>query len=218
MKDLYALQTKHYSNSVLGGMSPTLCSDRPRYINKVKNVDFSSLKIKRCGIVPFSFNNNDIIFYLGVDTKSNEITDFGGTINTIINETPIQCAIREFKEESLDVFDNKYLHFINDAMCIYDIYRIVIFINVPFDDYNKMFSEKVKEIQEPLEVKNIISFTSYEFKLLSKGKLTYKLYNILINFFKSFSVISNWLPFLYNNPNHIVSVTQNSTNSLNTII
>jgi hypothetical protein len=221
MKDSYVLQTKQYSNYASDGMLHTLCnntSNRPRSINKVKNVDFNMLKLKRCGIVPFCFKDNDVIFYLGVDTKTDEITDFGGSINISIRETPIQCAIREFKEESLDTFDDQCLLNINECLCVHDIYRIVIFVNVPNKDYSDIFNKKKELIETPLEVKDIVSFNSHEFKLLSKGKMSAKLYRILINFFKTFSIICRWLPFLYNNTNNVFSVTQDSTNSLNTII
>jgi len=61
----------------------------------------------RCGIIPFINDNNGIQLCMGIDRKSNEISDFGGGLKKS-DLYDIDGAFREFKEESLNVFEKLY--------------------------------------------------------------------------------------------------------------
>lgn len=73
------------------------------HIYWVRHINWSNFNIRRAGVIPYTVINGHIHICLGVDSKSNELTDFGGGIrDSDIN--PLYGAIREFREESNDVF------------------------------------------------------------------------------------------------------------------
>lgn len=188
-------------------------SDRPRYINRVKSVAFDGLQIKRAGIIPFTLVNGELIFYMGVDTMTGELTDFGGSIYKDIKETAIECAIREFKEESLGVFPEEALKSLSKALCVYDVYRVVVFIMVPPGDYATLFQQRRPD-KRP-EVSGVADVPFKDFVLLAKNiHPEMKLYRILTNLFKTFSSVGNWLPLLYGHANNILTAGHNSHQSL----
>lgn len=64
------------------------------------------LKTKHAGIIPFTVDENgELVFLLGIDSRSKDLADFGGKRET--NENAFQTAFREFKEETLDIFNSK---------------------------------------------------------------------------------------------------------------
>lgn len=78
----------------------------------------------RSGVIPYIINKEGIIYFLlGVDRRSGEITDFGGGVKK--NESSLVAGVREFKEESREIFCNYDLNnfetslaLTNDKMCI----------------------------------------------------------------------------------------------------
>ncbi len=66
-------------------------------IRKAGTINWTNSKPRRAGII--LYNNTGL--YLGVDSFSEELTDFGGEIN-YINEDTITGSIREYKEETLE--------------------------------------------------------------------------------------------------------------------
>lgn len=64
--------------------------------------------IKGSGIIPFTYYNNQLYFLLGYQhgQKKNKWIDLGGKRNS--DENPLEAAIREFWEESLDCVFNSY--------------------------------------------------------------------------------------------------------------
>lgn len=70
-------------------------------------VDLTNTKTLRAGVIPYVVINNSIYFLLGIDTKSKELTDFGGGVKK--SENSLDGAIREFKEETSDIF-NTYIY------------------------------------------------------------------------------------------------------------
>jgi hypothetical protein len=70
-------------------------------ICKASKINWKNSRPRRAGIVLFDNEG----FYLGVDTRTGDLTDFGGQV-TYANEDAITGAIREYNEETLDVFPN----------------------------------------------------------------------------------------------------------------
>jgi hypothetical protein len=75
-------------------------------------------KISGCGVLIYTIHNNEIYYLLGKEIYDkynsnffknkyyNKYNDFGGKINK--NELYIDCATREFFEETLGLFGSKY--------------------------------------------------------------------------------------------------------------
>lgn len=57
---------------------------------------------RRAGVIPYTCVNNKLYFLLGKDTKTKELTDFGGGVK--LTETSLKGAVREFKEETSGIF------------------------------------------------------------------------------------------------------------------
>jgi hypothetical protein len=80
-------------------------------IHRMKIRDFSTDKYTRCkraGIIVYTTIHNaegnpQILFGMGVDSATREITDFGGGV-TFKDKTVVDAAIREFQEETLGSF------------------------------------------------------------------------------------------------------------------
>lgn len=82
----------------------------------------------RAGIIPYYISRRGNLFFgLGVDRKSNDLTDFGGVVMSKKGENAIEAAIREFKEETIGVIP------INEddvlaSPCIYNDVMVIIFV------------------------------------------------------------------------------------------
>ena len=101
----------------------------------------------RAGVIPYTIDNGNVYFAFGLDTKFNELTDFGGGVKQN-DDSVISGGIREFIEESLTVFEpvckedlgNNYVLY-NNKMLI-----ILIFYSVKPATMRKMFDEKKQKL------------------------------------------------------------------------
>lgn len=94
------------------------------YMKKVK--DMQRTKFERCGVIPYYVKNGHLHFYVGVDRKYSELTDFGGRSNG--NEDYIVTAVRELKEEARFTFEVPTYEQIRNCICLYNDNDIIIFI------------------------------------------------------------------------------------------
>jgi ADP-ribose pyrophosphatase YjhB (NUDIX family) len=64
----------------------------------------TTYKNARAGVIPYTVTETGLmLFLLGQDNLSRDISDWGGSIET--GETPEEAASRELKEESLGIID-----------------------------------------------------------------------------------------------------------------
>ena len=150
----------------------------------VRDLDLENVKPQRAGVILYTYHQNNIYFGVGVDTKSKDLTDFGGGIQYKLNKdgNVIRGALREFAEETLEIFKPLYFNDIKDCPVIYDKDNLIIFVQIglnPLDvstcfnmKYNQMcminFFNKViphyyKRVHDP-EVCEIKWLSLYEFK------------------------------------------------------
>ena len=54
---------------------------------------------QRAGIVPYKMDANGKVYWLMGRTHSGFLTDFGGGCKTRFHESPVDCALRELREE-----------------------------------------------------------------------------------------------------------------------
>lgn len=66
----------------------------------------NEIQTKRAGVIPYIIIKKELYFLLGVDKESHDLTDFGGGVKK--GETTLMGAIREFKEESRNIFKFHY--------------------------------------------------------------------------------------------------------------
>jgi len=85
-------------------------------------------KIPRGGIVYYTFQGDQLYLCFGRDRWSRDLTDFGGARR--LNETPIECAVREGNEESRFAFGNLTPQDVQLFWCLYNSQMLIIFVHV----------------------------------------------------------------------------------------
>jgi hypothetical protein len=127
---------KSRSRILRGGVIPFIKS------SNAKNIPTLSSEITR-------EENVDAYLFYGVDFRYKELTDFGGGIKA--SETTIEGALREFKEESLDVFGPVSPEQVENSIVVYNKLMAIFFIEFKsfFDDPILTFEELVKNFKKP---------------------------------------------------------------------
>jgi len=79
--------------------------------NITLGIYLSKIKTNRAAVLPYIIKNNihgesKIYFLVAIDKKSGDITDLGGGVKK--NECSLIAALREFKEESKEIFEDIY--------------------------------------------------------------------------------------------------------------
>jgi hypothetical protein len=113
-------------------------------ITTVKNLNVGSLRIPRAGFFIYTVFNGRLFIGCGVDSRNHELTDFAGQVIYKIGETVIHGALREFKEETQEIFSTLTTKDIENCLTIYDNNNLVIFMNINIhpDIISQEFNEK----------------------------------------------------------------------------
>ena len=107
-------------------------------------VEANTIRRCRSGVVPYTVIDEKIYLLFGVDSKYNELTDFGGGVKK--NETIVSGGLRELREESCGIFSDIKLDDIQECITIIGNKMAIIFI--PLDpgwyyDAEKIFTARV---------------------------------------------------------------------------
>jgi hypothetical protein len=123
---------------------------------KVKDINLKYVKPERAGIILYTVKYDSIYFGLGLDAKFHELTDFGGNICYPKDVNVIKGAIREFEEETLNIFDVTEKD-IEDSLAVYDDKNLIIFAYIDIDpnDISERFNEQYKKTNSKREVCSI---------------------------------------------------------------
>lgn len=163
--------------------------DVPKWIMKGMYADESCRQISRAGCIFYTYDSltGEYQFCFGRDTKSKELTDFGGQRNR--GENLAACAGREATEESLGVFGQIFPEFVLNFSALYNKGMYISFIRVsgrPDDihrattySFNEMHKELVERTGRPLEVCSIhwLSLEELKESLGDSPKPGYNIYN-----------------------------------------
>jgi hypothetical protein len=154
-------------------------------IDSVKNVDWNRQRQQRAGVIPYYKINDEIIFILGQDRQSGDLTDFGGWKKISDNDS-IETSLREFKEESLNVFGEITTDQVGDQIVAYSNSMLILFIYIEIDDITnsvRLFDRRCKrmesiysssEIKELPEMSNILCVHTKTLQTLINGDLVNK--------------------------------------------
>src|SRR5579875_896569 len=107
----------------------------PARLLKVSELPFYSFdtrKIKRAGIIPYTFINDKLYICLGKDIRTGDLTDFGGGRKE--NENIIYCAVREANEETRCAFGRLRPNEMGNYYCLYNSSMLIILIPVSSND------------------------------------------------------------------------------------
>ena len=124
---------------------------------------------RRAAVMPYTFDkDNRLLFLVGKDKNSGDITDFGGGRKKY--EYSLNAAIREFNEETSGVF-SPYIHATscneyttNPAIIDDDLSLATLFIYIPYDVINS----KIEHFTENKEVRSL-HLVSRSFLVNNKG-------------------------------------------------
>lgn len=171
-----------YPNFVTNKSSVNVC--------KLTEVDWYHLRPGRAGVIVYTdvesahTKKKSRYYFLGVDTQSRELTDFGGGVQYKIKETPIEAALREFAEESLCCFGKIDDQNLLNSTVVYGENMMIIFIPMQIDirrvisDFDKM----VRYAYRP-EVRSIVAVSHATLDkfingdCINKGENSYRLYS-----------------------------------------
>lgn len=154
----------------------------PFYKTKVSEIDLINVKPQRAGIILYTKINNIIYFGVGVDNNTKEYTDFGGGIQYQKDGNVIAGAIREFTEETLQIFGQLEYHDVKDCLALYNLNNLVIFkyvtqnINLIRENFLHEYRYYVDKGIKP-EVCDIAWLTQNEFKheVMVRGNMFHRL-------------------------------------------
>jgi len=106
---------------------------------RVKQLDLANVRPKRAGGIIYTEYGGATFFGLGIDSKSHDITDFGGGMlytickpnsTTPIDRDVVHGALREFREETLGIFEDITVSDVESCPVIYDSANLIIFIRM----------------------------------------------------------------------------------------
>lgn len=119
----------------------------------VRNLDLDHVRPKRAGIIIYTVKDGSVYFGLGVDTKTHDLTDFGGGVSYKTDNNAVRGAIREFEEESLEIFESLTFNDIEHCPVIYDKNNLIIFLHIDIDPdaVSEAFNAKYKSVMRNLE-------------------------------------------------------------------
>lgn len=136
------------------------------FINVEEFMNIENLNIQRAGVILYNVIDEKYYYYLGEDKNTNELTDFGGGIK--LNEQPIIAALRELRQETLNIFKftiddiKNFKIAYNDTMCI-----IFVKVDFEYDKVSELFKSRYEtEINNNKlpEVCNICKLSEENFK------------------------------------------------------
>lgn len=134
-------------------------------IIRVKEIDLNNTKPFRGGFIIYTVVNGVMYFGLGLDRDTHDLTDFGGGIKDDPN--CVLGAIREFQEESLDIFEGINFEAVKDCLAVVNKFNLIIFIHINEhpNEISRRFNEK-HELAKDLnpEVCGITWLTKMEFR------------------------------------------------------
>jgi hypothetical protein len=141
-------------------------------VSRVKDIDWQKISktIVRSGvIIYFLDDNNQLVFGMGEDNESGNITDFGGSVSRR-DLSPLHTGLREFNEETLGVFGKIDIENTSDSIVVYSRDMMIIFLHLEFYKWQiqELFKTQLKNVKKP-EVKDLVWLTQNEWLKLIQG-------------------------------------------------
>lgn len=160
--------------------------EKPQFTNtiikiKVKEVDLFLVRPPRAGVILYTKINNQLYFCLGIDAQSHQFTDFGGGISYHKDKNVIEGALREFHEETLNIFNYLNITDFLDCLVLYNTDMLIIFKYI--NTISNIRSDFLNQVQlhKNVEVSDIIWLNLEEFKnvITTRGRMFSRVQNFL---------------------------------------
>lgn len=152
------------------------------------NLDITIVKPRRAGVIIYTEINNKIYFGMGLDTMTHDLTDFGGGVMYNKDGDALSGALREFHEETLEIFDKITTADIQRCLVIHDANNLIVFIHMDVDPetvcavFNDAFSKMLAK-KFYAEVCGItwLSWEEMQWSIKNSGIMYSKVKNLLLN-------------------------------------
>ena len=120
------------------------------YVKNLKYINFNKNRVQRAGFILYTLYNGNIYFMIGIDSKTHELTDFAGTVKYKVDRHVLAGAIREFQEETLDIFEPVTYNDVKECITVYDNNNLIIFMPTSLnpDTICREFNDKYRETVE----------------------------------------------------------------------
>lgn len=159
------------------------------YKKKVNEIDLIVVRPHRAGVILYTKINNIIYFGIGVDTITKEYTDFGGGISykEKYDKNVITGALREFNEETLDIFGEVTYDDVSDSLAIYDYHNLIIFkytnqnmqlIETSFRDTYNYYIKNNLDDPEVCDIK-WLSMNEFKLQISTRNNMFFRIKNFL---------------------------------------
>jgi len=145
----YTKHGRRYHNRGTASSSGTRSQTKISIIKTiVHNLNLEYVTPQRAGIIIYTVVNGAIYFGLGLDAKTHDLTDFGGGVSYKTDLNVIRGAIREFEEETLEIFDPITADDLKQCPVIYDKNNLIIFVHIDIDPdtISNTFNSKYQQI------------------------------------------------------------------------
>lgn len=137
-------------------------SKRNLHIGPIENLPLENKKEKtRNGVILYTIYQGERYFLLGFDTKTLELTDFGGGYKRE-DGSRVKAALREFHEETLNCFEEIKEEDLQRCIGISDSDNLIIFIPVdesPSDICHAIEDRVLHYYNETNRIPEIVSAT-----------------------------------------------------------
>ena len=126
-------------------------------IDYVKDVNWEKIRPQRGGVIPYCIKDGEVYFGMGIDTKTGDMTDFGGGIRYKKDGDAITGSLREFMEESLCIFGAYDSQSVQNNVVVYTDTMMIIFLHfdVNMERINEIFDSRVR-ISKYFEISSLI--------------------------------------------------------------
>ncbi len=114
----------------------------------VGKLNLDHVKPQRAGVIPYTVYKGATYFGLGLDADSHDLTDFAGSVKYRSDRDVVTGAMREFHEETLNIFEYLPKECISICPTIYDENNLIIFIHLSIhpDEVCEVFNRRHAEI------------------------------------------------------------------------
>ena len=126
----------------------------------VEKLDLKNIKVRRAGVIIYTIENGTMYFGLGLDSRSHDLTDFGGGVVYKTDYNVIRGALREFEEETLGIFESLSFEDIKHCLVMHDDNNLIIFMHINMNP-NIICQEFNNKYQQIIERNNIVFGNKY---------------------------------------------------------
>lgn len=135
----------------------------PVKIDYIKNVDWTKQRQQRAGVIVYREIDGRLIFCMGADTSSDNITDFGGGVKQR-DRNSVRGGLREFLEETLGVFGSFTEDQVQNCLVVYSEVMMIMFLHLDFniETTTALFEDRLRRARHP-EIKKLVWMSKARF-------------------------------------------------------